>query len=90
MTHQPTAGRRFRPIILIAAGLLLLVAGFIYDFEFAGIPYQDPTPELSARYARHASIASAIRWSGAGIFMLGWLASLVQRLTRKTPPSAAV
>lgn len=28
-----------------------------YDIVFAGIPYQDPTPDLQARYAFHRSIA---------------------------------
>ena len=63
--------KQFWPYILIAAGLLLMVGGFIYDVLFAGIPYQDPTPELSANYARHSHIASTIRWCGGWLFLLG-------------------
>lgn len=70
-------------LCLLAAGLLLLVAGFVYDVLFAGIPYQDPTPEMSARYARHASIASTIRWCGAGFVLLSSLAGIVRFFARK-------
>lgn len=62
---------RFWPHFLIAAGLVLVVAGFIYNVLFAGIPYQDPTPEMSANYDRHAHIASAICWCGFVFFLLG-------------------
>jgi hypothetical protein len=70
--------RRFRPLMLIAAGLFLLFAGFIYDVMFAGIPYQDPTPEMSARYAHHAHIASVIRWLGLGVFLIGAVAGIIR------------
>jgi len=84
MTNHPTSRRQLWPFILIAAGLFLLFAGFVYDMEFAGIPYQDPTPEMSARYARHAGIASMIRWCGAGALFLGALAGIVWLFARKT------
>jgi hypothetical protein len=61
------------PVSLIATGVSLLLAGFIYHVVFAGIPYQDPTPEMSARYARHAAIASMLFWCGAGAFVAGFL-----------------
>lgn len=83
MTHHPITTRRLWPSILIAAGVSLFIAGFIYDVVFAGIPYQDPTPEMSARYARHASVASAIRWCGAGVFFIGLLAGIVRLFARK-------
>lgn len=56
-----------------------MVAGFIYDVLFAGIPYQDPTPEMSARYSLHANIASVIRWTGAGSFLAGAVAKVIRR-----------
>ncbi|GDY23137.1 hypothetical protein LBMAG56_44840 [Verrucomicrobiota bacterium] len=55
----------------IAIGILLLLAGLIYDIVFAGIPYQDPTPEMSARYARHSRIAAGIRWAGVVVLLGG-------------------
>ena len=41
-------------------GLLILIAGFGYDVLFAGIPYQDPTPELQSRRESHKSIAGIL------------------------------
>ncbi len=62
---------RYRPLLFTIAGLLLFVGGFLYDVVYAGIPYQDPTPEMTARYAWHSNIASAIRLSGVGAFLIG-------------------
>ncbi len=64
------------PLIL---GLCLLVAGFLYDLQFAGLPYQDPTPELQAQYNFHSSVASRIMSAGA-VLMLAGLVWLVCRL----------
>ena len=62
---------------LIVIGVLLFIGGFVYDAVYAGIPYQDPTPEMSAHYAREARIASTIMVTGAVAFISGILASLV-------------
>lgn len=75
--------RRFWPQAIIAAGLLLLVGGFIYDVMFAGIPYQDPTPEMSVRYALHSGIASTIRWFGFGAFLFGLCAGITRLVVRQ-------
>jgi hypothetical protein len=69
--------------MLIAAGLFLLFAGFIWDVMFAGIPYQDPTPELSARYAYHSHLASVIGWLGVAFLLFGLLAGII-RLVRRS------
>ena len=74
--------RRFWPLGVILVGIVLVIAGFIYDVLFAGIPYPDPTPELAARYAYHASIAAAIRWCGGAIFLAGLFARLIRKITR--------
>ena len=57
----------FRARIWIAIGVVMIVCGFMYDVFFAGIPYQDPTPEMSARYAFHSNVAGLIIFIG---FML--------------------
>ena len=80
--------KRFWPLILTAAGLFLLVGGFIYDVMFAGIPYQDPTPEMSARYAHHAHIASTICWFGVGFFLVGCFAGIIRLVVRRFRPPA--
>ncbi len=78
--------RRFWPIILPVIGLVLLLAGFVYDVMFAGIPYQDPTPEMSARYAHHARIASSTCWLGFGIALFGCLAGICRLVVRRSRP----
>jgi hypothetical protein len=60
---------------LIAAALGMVFAGFVYDVLFAGIPYQDPPPDLAARYRHHATVAEdimglGIPLSGAGVVAL--------------------
>lgn len=71
----------FFVMILLGGGIVF--AGFVYDVLFAGIPYQDPTPALAAAYEYHARIASAIRWSGAGIVIASGLVIFLQFLSRK-------
>jgi hypothetical protein len=52
-------------------GLLIVLAGFVYDVIFAGIPYQDPTPELQAQYDFHSSIAGLIYKTGGTVLLVG-------------------
>ncbi len=69
--------KRFWPLILIVGGMLIVVGGFIYQLFIGGAwGYQDPTPELSASSALHSLIASVITWSGATIFLIGWVAGI--------------
>jgi hypothetical protein len=70
--------KRHGPILLIAAGLCLLVGGFVYDVIFGGIPYQDPAPEMSARYALHSRVASIIRLSGFAAMVVGGVAGVAR------------
>jgi hypothetical protein len=65
------------------AGLLLLAGGFVYDVIYAGIPYQDPTPEMSARYAFHARVASIIYLTGAGVLVVGSVAGIIRMFIRR-------
>jgi len=75
--------KRFWPLMLIAAGFFLLLGGFIYDVIFAGIPYQDPTPEMSARYSHHAHIASTTRWCGLAVLLFGAFAGISRSFVRR-------
>lgn len=76
--------RRCLPWILILMGILTVIGGFLYDVIFAGIPYQDPTPEMSARYDHHAGIASILRWSGAALCLLGMIGGVIRRAAAKS------
>lgn len=77
--------KRFFPFILIALGITVIFAGFVYDVLFAGIPYQNPTPALAASYNFHSQIASIIRWSGMGICTIGGMVIIIRWLTTKKP-----
>jgi hypothetical protein len=77
--------KRFLPLLLLGIGILLIFGGFVYDVMFAGIPYQDPTPEMSARYAYHSHIASTVCAIGAGAFLGGTVAGIAQFIIRRFP-----
>lgn len=72
--------RRSLPIFLVATGLAIFVGGFVYDVAFAGIPYPDPTPAMEADFARHARVASLIRWAGLLVVLAGAGAAYTRRL----------
>ena len=76
--------KKMLPFILIALGIIVFFAGFVYDVLYAGIPYQDPTPALAASYNFHSHIASIIRWSGMGICGIGGAAILIRWLAIKS------
>ena len=76
--------KRFSPFILFALGIIVIFAGLVYDILYAGIPYPDPTPDLTARYNYYSQIASIIRWSGMGICITGGAVIIIQWLARKS------
>lgn len=53
--------------ILSGIGVAVIVAGFGYDIMLAGIPYQDPPPELEASWRFHSRVASAIVQTGGAV-----------------------
>jgi hypothetical protein len=46
------------------AGLLLVMAGFIWGVHFVGVPYQDPTPAQLAYESLHSSISGWLMGTG--------------------------
>jgi predicted MFS family arabinose efflux permease len=66
--------RGIKVIAVPLLGLLIVLTGFVYDVIFAGIPYQDPTPEMQARYEFHSSVAGWIQLSGGILFLVGLIA----------------
>jgi hypothetical protein len=75
--------KQYWSLTFFAVGLFLLLGGFIFDVLFAGFPYQDPTPEMSANYVRHSRIACAILWSGVAAVLLGVFVSYSRWLVRR-------
>jgi hypothetical protein len=58
-------------ITLLIAGVVTFGAAFVYDVLFAGIPYQDPTPQLSARYQYHSAVAGSLYNVGLWLLLIG-------------------
>ena len=56
------------------AGFAIALIGLVYDTLFAGIPYQDPSPEIQSRWEFHKSLADLFYITGGIIFLLGLLA----------------
>ena len=70
--------RRLLTIAISLLGLCLVAAGFVYDVQYAGIPYQDPTAEQQAQYELHSSIASRVRSVGGVLMLAGFLLFICQ------------
>jgi hypothetical protein len=66
-------------------GFALILCGFFYDGLFAGIPYQDPTPELQERWEYYKSVASVFYKTGGMVLLLGSMAipTIWKRTKRK-------
>lgn len=62
--------------MLVAFGFGIMMAGFVYDILYAGIPYQDPTPQLAAEYAVSQTVANTLFLAGASIASLGSLLAI--------------
>ena len=62
---------------LTVLGIIIGLSGFVYDVLFAGIPYQDPTPEMTEKFNFHKSVAGVIYTVGASVFLVGLLATLI-------------
>ena len=58
-------------------GVTTLLLGFVYDIIYAGIPNQDPTPEMQASYDLHSSVAMYTMVFGIVLFLMGMLSFLI-------------
>jgi uncharacterized membrane protein len=68
--------------ISIIIGVLLLLIGFYYEAGKAGIPYQDPTPELMEKYKNYSDIGHTFYKVGLSIISIGCLLLIIQRVTK--------
>ena len=64
---------------LIKIGLAVIVAGFLFELFFAGIPYQDSPEEAVIRYNRNEFIAITTMQIGLALLIIG----IVLRLLAK-------
>jgi hypothetical protein len=83
--------RLIQTIAILLLGILIVISGFVYDAMFAGIPYQDPTPELQARYDFHSSVAGVFYQAGVMLFLVGLLSiSIIFKKTKQTGANKAM
>jgi hypothetical protein len=75
--------RNFPARLLVVGGLIIILFGFVYGSIFAGIPYQDPTPEMSANYDFHFSVSNIILVIGFGTLFLGMVGAVVKFILKK-------
>jgi hypothetical protein len=68
---------------MVGVGLMLLGGAFLYDLAFAGIPYQDPPPEIEARYLAAQAMSDSLALAGAGFAAAGAATWLVRRFTSR-------
>lgn len=69
-------------IAMPLVGLFVIAAGFVYDLIFAGIPYQDPTPEMLAGWNFHRSVAEVFFKAGGMLLAAGLIAiPIIRRRT---------
>ena len=67
--------RRLNIMGLPLIGLLIVITGIIYGAVFAGIPYQDPTPEMQASWNFHNGVAKLMFRTGCITLIIGFLAA---------------
>jgi len=62
---------------VILFGVFLVFLGFAYDLNFAGLPFQDPTPEMQANWDFHKNVAENIIFAGIMFFVAGCLLKII-------------
>ena len=67
--------RLFSSILL--AGLLVLGAGLYYWVIKAGIPYQDPTPEIQLQYSINMGIGDVLTKIGVFTMLAGAVCRII-------------
>ena len=64
------------------AGCLIFTAGVYYAIVKAGIPYQDPTPEMSFNYEVNYRVGEVLFTLGAAALALGAVGRAVMQFVR--------
>lgn len=71
------------PLISIMFGVVILLIGFYYEGVKAGIPYQDPTPELTQKYLNNIYTGHTLYKIGFIMISIGCLLFMIQRIINK-------
>lgn len=69
--------------VMAVLGGVFLMAGFYFTMVKAGLPYQDPTPEMVAQYERDMGIGMVLLLAGLGTGIFSLVYSVVCFLRKK-------
>ena len=68
---------------IVAIGAVLFFTGFYAMFFMAGLPYQDPTPEMTRRWMLYYDFGKITMPIGIGLVLTSLVMKLVHRLNKK-------
>ena len=68
---------------IIIIGIVLFVVGFYAMFIKAGLPYQDPTPEMTRRWMLYYNAGKATMPIGIGLVLTSLILKFLNRLNKK-------
>lgn len=78
--------RKLNPLIVVALGILTVVAGVVYGVFAAGIPGPDDSPAEAARVSMHGILSFGVVCVGVLCFLVGISAGVIQLFSRKKQP----
>lgn len=70
---------RFIPLII---GITVIIVGFYYSVIKAGIPYQDPPPELLEKYMFYMSIGENLMSIGFSISIVSIILLIILKIVK--------
>ena len=68
---------------LLGAGVIVLFIGVYFVMFGAGIPYQDPTAEMTIKWLANDLAGTLCLKCGGLVFMIGLLAYFIARLVKR-------
>lgn len=71
--------------VFIVTSLLLIAIGLYYCIFEAGIPYQDPTPEMQAQYDMYAGTGDSLVVIGMVFLLIGAIMKILAFLYDRLP-----
>lgn len=71
---------RFIPLFI---GIVTLIVGFYYSAIKAGVPYQDPTPEMTEKYTHYMNIGDTLMLIGFIAIVIATIFLIVLKIINK-------
>ncbi len=67
---------------IMLSGIFVFVLGLYFMFIKTGLPYQDPTPEMTIRWMAYNTAGEACALYGMSIFVLGLVGRIVYKFIK--------